>query len=453
MPRSVSRELRDLALVSAVLAGAIGCQGLSDAEPSKKASGQSPGAATGIEVVRPERRTVQRTVGEPGELEACETTPIYAKIAGYVQKVNVDIGSEIKKGQVLAELWVPEVEADLQEKQAAVVQAVARKAQAEAAVKVAQAAVTSAEATVTEVQAGVKRADSDLTRWRQQYRRVEQLFNERAQTGSLLDETYNTLRSAEAACDEVRAKVKSAEAALNEARSGLEKARADVVSAAASIDVAKSEASHAQAMLGYARIEAPFDGIITRRDIDTGHLTKPGMDSPPLFVAARSAVVTITIDIPETYATDVNPGARALVKLQAMKGRIVEGKVTRTAWALDPKTRTIRAEIDIPNPGGNLRPGLYAFATVIVEEHKDVLTIPTTAVVKEKDKSYCVAVAGGKAVRRPIEVGLSDGTWTEVVSGLNDGEAVVKANAASLADGQPVEVIEPANPAASGGKP
>jgi RND family efflux transporter MFP subunit len=442
MPRSVSRELRDLALVSAVLAGAIGCQGWSDAEPSKKASGQSPGAATRIEVVRPERRTVRRTVGEPGELEACETTPIYAKIAGYVQKVNVDIGSEIKKGQVLAELWVPEVEADLREKQAAVEQAKARKAQADAAVRVAQAAVMSAEAAIAEVRAGIKRADSDLTRWQLEYRRVEQLFNDRAQTGTLLDETQNKLRSAEAAGDEIRAKVKSAEAALSQARSEQEKARADVVSADASIDVAQSAVRHAEAMLGYARIEAPFDGIITRRDVDTGHLTKPGTDTLPLFTAARSDVVTITIDIPETFAADVNPGNRALVELPAMKGRVVEGKVTRTAWALDPKTRTLRAEIDIPNPGGKLRPGLYAKATVIIEAHKDVLAIPTTAVVKENDQTLCVTVADGKAVWKPIKTGLSDGTWTEVTSGLEGGEEVVKASAASVVRGQAVQPLK-----------
>ena len=123
-----------------------------------------------------------------------------------------------------------------------------------------------------------------------------------------------------------------------------------------------------------------------------------------------------------------------------MKGRTVEGKVTRTAWALDPKTRTIRTEIDIPNPGGKLRPGLYAYATVIVEEHKDVLTIPTTAVIQDKDKAFCVVVADGKAVRKPIEIGLADGTRTEVVSGLDGSEAVVKANAASLSDGQVVKV-------------
>src|SRR5512135_972739 len=376
-----------LALAAAITVTAAGCE-----RSSEKKAGRSAQPVMRVEVVQPERHTVQRTVGEPGQLEADETTPIHAKIAGYVKDWTVNIGTEIKTGQVLAELWVPEMEADLQEKRAAVEQAVARRAQAEAAVKVAQAAVTSAEAKIAEVRAGIARADADLTRWQLEYRRVEQLLQERAMTGTLVDETRNKLKSAEAARDEVRARVKSAEAALSEARSELDKARSDVVAVAASIDVARSEARHAEAMLGHARIEAPFDGIITRRNVDTGHLTRPGSDSAPLFVAARSDIVTIVVDIPETYSTDVNPGDRALVKLQAMKDRTVEGKVTRTAWALEPKTRTIRVEIDIPNPGAKLRPGLYAYATVIVQEHRDVLTVPTTAIVSEQGKDYCVAV-------------------------------------------------------------
>jgi RND family efflux transporter MFP subunit len=435
MPLPWFRSVTGLAGAAVAAAVVAGCERSTD-----KKAGLSAQPVTRVEVVRPERHTVQRAVGEPGQLEAYETTPVHAKIAGFVRSVSVDIGYEIKKGQVLAELWVPEVEADLQEKRAAVEQALARRAQAEAAVQVAQAAVTSAEARVVEVQAGVKRADADLARWQLEDRRVQQLFTERAQTGTLLDETHNKLHSAEAASDEVRAKVRSAEAALSEARSELDKARSDVAAAAASVEVARSQARQSEAMLGYARIEAPFDGIIIRRDVDTGHLTKPGSDAAPLFVAARSDIVTISVGIPEHFSTDVKPGDRALIKLQAMKGRTVEGKVTRTAWALEPKTRTIRAEIDIPNPGGKLRPGLYAYATVIVEEHKDVLTLPTTALVQEQDRTFCVVVSDGKAVRRTIETGLTDGTRTEVASGLKGSELVVKANAASLSDGQAVEV-------------
>jgi HlyD family secretion protein len=225
-------------------------------------------------------------------------------------------------------------------------------------------------------------------------------------------------------------------------RASLDHARSDVATAASSIDVAREDVRRVEAMLGYTRIEAPYDGIITRRNVDTGHLTRPGSDAPPLFVAARTDVVTIVVDVPETYAAEVNKGDRATVKLQAMKGQTVEGTVTRTAWALDPRTRTIRVEIDIPNPGGKLRPGLYAYATVIVEEHKDVLTIPATAVLPDKDKASCFVVTGGKAMRRTIKTGLSDGTRTEVTSGLEGSEAVVKAGAASLVDDQPVEVVE-----------
>jgi RND family efflux transporter MFP subunit len=292
--------------------------------------------------------------------------------------------------------------------------------------------------------------EADLARWQSETNRVTQLVSDRAVTASLLDETRSKLHSAESSRDEVRAQVKSAEAALSEVRSELDKARSDVVAATASIEVARSEAQHAKAMLGYAKIEAPFDGVITRRNIDTGHLTRPGSDAPPLFVAARTDIVTIAVDIPETYSIDVKPGDRAVIELQATKGRTVEGQVTRTAWALDPKTRTIRTEIDIPNPGGTLRPGLYVYATVIVEEHKDVLTIPTTAVVQEKDKAFCVVVADGKAVRKLIKTGLSDGTRTEVVSGLEGSETLVKANSAALSDGQALRVQDEA---AKGGRP
>jgi multidrug efflux pump subunit AcrA (membrane-fusion protein) len=136
-----------------------------------------------------------------------------------------------------------------------------------------------------------------------------------------------------------------------------------------------------------------------------------------------------------------------------MKGQTVAGKVTRTSWALEPRTRTLRVEIDIDNPGGTLRPGLYAYVTVVAEEHTDVRTVPATAVVREQDKSFCVAVVGGKAVRKPIQTGLSDGTWTEVVSGLDGSEKVVKAYATSLTDGQPVDVIEAVPAPAAGAKP
>jgi HlyD family secretion protein len=443
-------KLNPASAIGLVIVAAIGSSAPGCARPTAAEGGPAgTHAATKVEVVKPVRQAVRRAVEEPGQIESSEVTPIHAKLSGYARNVAVDIGDHVKKGQVLTELWAPEVEADLQQKRASVEQAESRRVQAAAAVEVAQAGLTSAGAKLTEVQAGVKKYEAELARWQSEFVRTEQLASERAVTGSVLDEARSKVRAAEAARDAVRAAVKSSEAALSEARSLLDKARADAVAAAAGIDVARAEAHRAEVLLGYARVEAPYDGVVTRRHVATGHLTVEGPHGEPLFVLARTDVVSFVVGVPETYAAAVEPGDRAQVKIQALGGRTIDGRVSRTAYVLDAATRTLRVEIDVPNADGTLRPGLYVNATVVVDEHPDVLTVPETALAREAGRASCVVVADGHARRRPVELGLSDGTRTEVVSGLNGDEAVVKVNTGSLIDGQPVVPVEPPPP----GKP
>jgi HlyD family secretion protein len=403
----------------------------------------APRTVRTVEITHPERRSVSRSVGEPGELEAFETTAIHAKIAGYVKTWTVNIGDTVKKGQILAELSVPELEAELKQKQAAVEQAIAKHKQTNSAVRVAEANAAGAEAKIVEVRAGTRRVEADLARWKAEFRRIEDLHAVRAQTGTLLDETRSKLRSSEAACEEIAAQIKTAEVALIQSQAALDAARADVVAASSTIDFAKADAKTVEANLAYTKIEAPFDGVVIQRNVNTGDLTQPGADKPPLFVVARSDIITIRVNVPEAFAADVNTGDRAVVKLQELKDKTVEGKVTRVSWALDPKVRTLRVEIDIPNPGGKLQPGLYAYATIVAEEHTNALTLPATAVVNEQGRSYCAVVVAGKAVRRPIEIGIGDGLLTEVVSGVDEHDSVVKTNPSSLADGQSVEIVDP----------
>ncbi len=447
--RTHRRAKANLVILGSLTLLYAGC-GKPSGEATARAGTVGSPTALRVSTVKPERATVRRTTEEPGQIQAFETTPIYAKLAGYVERVDVNIGARVKKGQVLAELHVPEIEADLKQKRAMIEQAQAEKKQDEAMVEVSQAGVTSAEAKVAESRAGIRRSESDTSRWRSEFARIEQLFRERAQTGSLLDETRNKLSAAEAAQEEVGAQVKTAEAALVEAKARLDKARADVLTAISHIEVARFEADRAEAMAGYTKIVAPFDGIVTRRGIDTGHLTTPGAAGELLFIVARSDIVTITVGVPETDAPFVNAGDEARVRLQVLDGKTFAGKVTRTAWALDATTRTIRVEIDLPNPDEFLRPGLYAYATIIAEEHKAALTVPATAVFRDGDKSYCVTVAEGRAKRREITLGLVDGKRIEIVTGLDDGENVVEANAASLVEGQVVQEIKAQ---ASTGKP
>ena len=399
-----------------------------------------------VDVVRPSRQAMRRTVEEPGQVEAFEVTAMYAKVAGYVRSWAVNIGSKVAKGQVMAELDVPEAEAEAEQKRAMLEQAQARRSQAEAAVEVARADVDTADARLVEARAGMKRVEADVARWQSEFARVEQLFRERAQTGSLVDETRSKLRSAEAMREEVEAQVKTAQAAVTQAKAALDKALADVVLATAGVAVARSDVRGAEALLSYNRIVAPYDGVVTRRNLDTGHLTVPGGQGDPLFVVARSDIATVVVAVPELFAAAVEPGDRASIRLQAIPGRTFEGKVTRTAYALDPKSRTLRAEVDLPNPDGKLHPGLYAYASIVAEEHPDALTLPTSAVGRDGDKAFCFVVRDGLAARRPIEVGLVAGASTEVVSGLVGDEAVVKAGIASLADGQPLEASKSAAP-------
>jgi len=436
--QSVHRSFTGLAAIVAVVAVATGC----NHAPTARASQAAGTAVTRVEVVRPERATVRRSTEQPGQIEAYEETTIFARVSGYVQKWNVDMGAKVAKGQVLAVISVPELDAEAELKQATVEESEAKLAQAKASQEVAQANLASTQAKLVEVQAGIKRVDADLARWQAEYKRVEQLFNEHAQTGSLLDETRSKLGASESARDEVYAQVKSAEAAIRHGEAMLDKARSDVTAAAASIKVARSEARRVRALQNFATIVAPYDGVITRRHVDVGDLTEPGSHGQPLFAVARDDIVRITVSVPEMYATEVGPGDQAKIRLQALAGKVFEGKVTRTSWTLDAKNRTLRTEIDLENPKGTLRPGLYAYATIIVEEHPGVLTVPSTAIVREDSRTFCVAVADGKAVRKPVSVGLEDGTRAEIRSGLQENEAVVKAYASSLADGQVVQFME-----------
>lgn len=428
------------AALAAVATAVAGC----DRTPSARADRAAGPVVTRVEVVKPERANVRRTTEQPGQIEAYEVTPLFAKVSGYVQSWNVDIGARVRRGQPLAVLSVPELDAEAEQKQAAVEEAEAGRAQSKASEEVAAASLATAKARLAEARAGTRRAAADVARWQAEFRRVEQLFHERAQTGSLLDETRSKLRAAEAARDEVDAQVKTAEAAVRQGEAMLDKARADVTASAATVKHAGADAVRVRALRAYETIAAPYDGVVTGREVDVGDLTTPGTQGRPLFVVARDDRVRIVVAVPEMFATDVEPGDRATIRLQAAPGKDFQGKVTRTSWTLDTRSRTLRTEIDVPNPKGTLRPGLYAQATIVVEEHADALTVPASAVVRDGSRAYCVVVADGKAVRRPVTLGLEDGTRAEILSGLRGDQRVVKAYAASLADGQAVEVIAPA---------
>ncbi|HUG66316.1 MAG TPA: efflux RND transporter periplasmic adaptor subunit [Pirellulaceae bacterium] len=309
---------------------------------------------------------------------------LYAKIEGYVHKTRTltaddgqpvqapiaDIGDRVHENDVLAEISVPEMEQELRQKQALYAQAKAEVEQAAQATIVVQKAAESAAARIREAEAGVARADGEYQRWEAERTRIQQLAASGSVSQKLADETLNQFRAADAGRQEVAAKVESAKAALGEAEATVAKAKADEAAAAARLEVAQANVDHMQSLLGYAKILAPFAGIVTERNVDTGHFVRPpqGSGSPSLFVVITADVVRIVAEIPELEAPLVNVGNRAFIRVQSLGGEEIEGQVTRTAWALDPASRTLRAEIDLPNPTGRLRPGMYATVRIMLED-------------------------------------------------------------------------------------
>jgi RND family efflux transporter MFP subunit len=388
-----------------------GCHRQPAASPDQSAAPEAPE----VKIVSPQKKDVRRLIERPGyNVEAYERTPLYAKIPGYVQKWNVDIGDRVHKGEVLAELYIPEMEVELKRKEASVRQALSEIKQAESA--------------VLRSQAELKHAES-------QYQRLA-----RAGRDGVLDKEQ---------VDEARFGFEAAQAAVA-------KAQADVDVAKARLEVAQADRDHVQTLLQYTKIPAPFDGVVTRRNVNTRDFVQPTAASKgdALFVVEKVDPVRVFVNVQELEAVWVRDGDTALIRPQSLQGQQFKGTVTRSSGVLNPQNRTLRTEIDLPNADGKLLPGMFVHATIIAE-HKNVWALPVTAVVTQGDHTFCYRVENGKAVRTPIQVGLRGDEFVEVLkkqtrltkaataSGWEDltgEEMIVVSNAASLTDGQAVSV-------------
>jgi RND family efflux transporter MFP subunit len=397
MDSSISRVFSSLVLFSILLVAGCG-----------KTTKESPAEPKAIEVTvaKPKLTVIHREVRQPGYIEAWEQTAIFPKIAGFVLEWNVDIGDHVDKKKVLAELYVPEVAEEVNLKAAQV-------KLAKEALEVAKTRVRTAAAWIEEARAGLQRAQANHRFWQLEYERISKL------TASVInkqekEETKNQLESAAAGFKETQKKVESAEAVLKESEAQRNKAQAD-------IPVAEADHKRAAALLGYATLKAPFKGVVTKRNINTGDFVQPPTagKGEPLFVVQSRDVMRIFVEVPETDAAWImTKKTKASVSIQALKGKLFPGVVARNSYALDRAARTLLVEIDLENPKDELRPGMYAFASLSAESGK-VLTIPVSAVVTQGDvtqgyETYCYVVKDNKARRIFLEVGARDKQRIEV---------------------------------------
>ncbi len=193
-----------------------------------------------------------------------------------------------------------------------------------------------------------------------------------------------------------------------------------------------------QTLLDYAEIRAPFAGTVTDRYVDPGAFVQQAR----IVSLVDASVVRVLLDVPEAEVRFAAAGAESDVRFDALPGSPVHARVSRSAGALDPVSRTMRVEIDVPNPDHHILPGMFARVDLGVERHLNALVVPTRAVVTQQDHAFVFVNAGGMVRKVAITLGSEDGDWCEACAGLSGDEAIIVPEGQILVDGMPVTPAE-----------
>ncbi len=433
-------------------------------------AGKKPKPATPVDVTpqvrvaKIEKRDILRTIGQPGFIHAYEQTAIYPKVAGYVLEWKVDIGKAIKKDEEIATLFVPELEAQLGQKKAQVEldEAAPGSFVGQRIVETALKTVTETEARAVQSKADVRRFQASVDRWESEVTRLTGLSGMGVVDKQVLEESKKQLKADTASRDAARAAVDAVSASVEARKSDVDKARADLVAARAKTQVSRKDQERLAALVAYTHIRAPYDGIVVVRNVNTGDFIQaaggdqtvetviPGTSTirAPLYVVARTDMVRVYVDVPEMEASSINPKTEVRITVQALGDQEFSATVTRSSWSLHRETRTLRAEIDLPNPNAALLPNMYAYGRVQIDRHA-VWAVPLSAVTEIGNHKCLYLLEDGKAMQTIVQAGINDGTWVEVARKRINGrwvdftgnEQVALGDLAALTDGDAVKVI------------
>ena len=335
-----------------------------------------------VATVQPSNRITLVTL--PATTLAFSAANLFARASGYIDKRLVDIGDHVKDGQLLAAISAPELDHQISQNEATRVQL---------------------EETLLQAQANLGLAQ---VTWDRDRPLVGQGWATQQQ-GTI---DTQTLKAREAAVRLAQANVKAQEALLK---------------------VLNQQKA-------YQSVVAPFDGVITQRNIDVGSLVQADAASGTfMFTIMQSDVIRTQVYVPQDQAFDVAPGVDAVVRVPELPGRTFPGKVTRIADALDPGTRTLLTEIDIPNPDGALKPGIYCTVELHVPHDTPSVLVPAEAIIFNRDGLQVAVVEGGDAHIRKVSVARDLGTQVEVRDGVKEGDVVVLNPQVDLVEGSKVK--------------
>ena len=439
----MNKPLPTFAGALAILTCVSGCRLAADAAGKQHAT--TP--LVQVNVLAPTQTTMERTTTQPATVHAYYEARIFAKASGYLTELRVDIGDVVKEGELLAAISIPETDRHREAQLATIRRLEADERRAASQLAVAQANIASFAAKRDKAKAEVSALEAGLAAALVELNRVTDLVNQRAVAERLLDEARKKHDAAAAAKAASDAAVASAEAELNLGKSQSDAAQADLDVAKAMTDVARKELEKLDELIKYARLTAPFDGVVTHRNIDLGDLvrnaqTGAGDSGQALFVISKIDKVRIRVPVPERDAPLATVGDSASISLPALRGEAIPGEIARVAGVLEEGTRTMLIEIDLPNPDGKLLPGMFGQATITLAAPGNTVTLPANAVrFDEHGQGYVYVVDDSDQVAiAEVETGLDSGEHIEITAGLQGDERVVGPHLRRLKAGQTVSV-------------
>lgn len=322
-----------------------------------------------VETAHPVRKTVTRKLDLPGDLIPNQQVALHSRVQGYLEAINVDRGSFVKKGDVLVKISVPELERELAKEKADI------------------------ETFAPSLARDKARVDWTEAIWKR------------------LDETSKKTP------DLVTRDI------LDDARGKYEVAKADLELTKSKEPGMKAAIEKTQTMIDFATIKAPFDGVVTERWADPGELVQPA--TTKILHLMELDPVRVRIWIPGSDVPSVGESARAKLTFDELPGKTFEAAVARVFWALNRNTKTMAAELDLKNADRTVRPGMFARVRIDLDSRPNALVLPASALVSEKKKSFVFVVDGGVAKKTPIKVGFDDGIEFEVREGVSEKDEVI----------------------------
>lgn len=351
------------------------------------------------------RRDLSSTLTVAGEFQPYQEVELHAKVSGYVRRINVDIGDRVKNGQVIATLEVPELNAQ---------------------VAASQAEIRHSESEIARAQSGVALAEADHAALHAAYARLSEASNRRPDLIAAQE------------LDDARAKDQDAEAKIDVAKSVLEAAKEQ-------LGVSQAEGQRVKSLKDYSVVTAPFSGVITMRYADVGSLIQAGTTSDtqsmPVVKLAQSDLLRLRMPVPEEDVPFIQTGGDVQIKLEAT-GKTISGKVIRFTRELTSSTRTMLAEVDVPNPDLTLSTGMTAEATIVLQSQKNILTIPSGAALKGDGQTSVFIVNSSNRVQRvPVVLGIRGPDRVQITQGLQENQSVIVSGQENYHDGQIVRPI------------